>query len=190
MIPFGGTFLVFSDYNRPAIRLAALSEFGSIFVYTHDSIGLGEDGPTHQPIEHLMALRAIPELLVVRPADANETAAGMAVRDRAPDGPTLLAFSRQAVPHLARTAEWRPRDRSAARYVVSEADGGSPEAIIIATGTEVEPRRRGAGAAPPARRARARRQHALLGAVRGAGPGVSRGGAAARRARASRWKRA
>src|SRR5205823_9554543 len=72
--PYGGSFLVFSDYARPSIRLAALSKFGSIFVFTHDSVGLGEDGPTHQPIEHLMALRAIPELTVIRPADGNETA--------------------------------------------------------------------------------------------------------------------
>jgi transketolase len=137
VIPFGGTFLVFSDYNRPAIRIAALSEFGSIFVYTHDSVGLGEDGPTHQPIEHLMSLRAIPQLLVVRPADGNETAAAWSLAIQRRDGPTLLAFSRQAVPHLERTAELASDGVRRGAYVLSESDGGRPEAIIIATGTEV-----------------------------------------------------
>jgi transketolase len=137
VIPFGGTFLVFSDYNRPAIRIAALSEFGSIFVYTHDSIGLGEDGPTHQPIEHLMALRAMPELHVIRPADGNETAAAWRLAIERRDGPTLLAFSRQAVPHLANTATLAPEGVARGAYVISEAQNGDPEAIIMATGSEV-----------------------------------------------------
>src|SRR6185312_8519301 len=99
VVPFCATFLTFSDYNRPAIRLAALSEFRSIFVFTHDSIGLGEDGPTHQPIEHLMALRMIPQIRVIRPADPNESAmAWKAAIEH--QGPTVLAFSRQAVPNL------------------------------------------------------------------------------------------
>ncbi len=134
VIAYGGTFLVFSDYNRPAIRIAALSDFGSIFVYTHDSIGVGEDGPTHQPIEHLAALRAMPKLFVIRPADGNETAMAWKIAIERRDGPTVLAFSRQAVPHLAGTA-----GGGALRggYVVSEAEGGRPEAIIIGTGTEV-----------------------------------------------------
>jgi transketolase len=134
VIAYGGTFLVFSDYNRPAIRIAALSDCGSIFLYTHDSIGLGEDGPTHQPIEHLAALRAMPKLYVIRPADGNETALAWKIAIERRHGPTALAFSRQAVPHLAGSA-----GRGALRgaYVVSEAEGGRPDAIIIGTGTEV-----------------------------------------------------
>ncbi len=136
-IPFGGTFLVFSDYNRPAIRIAALSHFRSIFVFTHDSVGLGEDGPTHQPIEHHMALRAMPHLRYIRPADPNETAmAWKAAIDY--QGPTALALTRQAVPHLEGTADGRARGLTRGAYVVSEAVGsGRPDAIIIATGSEV-----------------------------------------------------
>ena len=134
VIAYGGTFLVFSDYNRPAIRIAALSDFGSIFLYTHDSIGLGEDGPTHQPIEHLAALRAMPKLYVIRPADGNETALAWKIAIERRHGPTALAFSRQAVPHLAGSAGGGAL-RGA--YVVSEAEGGRPDAIIIGTGTEV-----------------------------------------------------
>ncbi len=135
-IPYGGTFLVFSDYNRPAIRIAALSDFGSIFVYTHDSIGLGEDGPTHQPIEHLAALRAMPKLRVIRPADGNETAMAWKAALEHRHGPTALAFSRQAVPHLAGTANGGAAGLLRGAYVVSEGEG-SLDAIIIATGTEV-----------------------------------------------------
>jgi transketolase len=136
VIPFAGTFLVFSDYNRPAIRIAALSEFRSIFVYTHDSIGLGEDGPTHQPIEHLAALRAMPRLHVIRPADANETAMAWkaAVEHH---GPTVLVFSRQALPNLAGTTNGGAQGLLRGAYVVSEASSGSPNAILIATGSEV-----------------------------------------------------
>ncbi|MDP9236837.1 MAG: transketolase [Chloroflexota bacterium] len=138
VIPFGATFLVFSDYNRPTIRLAALSGFGSIFVYTHDSVGLGEDGPTHQPVEHLMALRAIPKVRVIRPADANETSIAWMAAVEHRDGPTVLVFSRQAVPNLAGTAGGGARGLLRGAYVVSEASGtGRPDAIIIATGSEV-----------------------------------------------------
>jgi transketolase len=133
VIPFGGTFLTFSDYNRPAIRLAALSELRSIFVFTHDSVGLGEDGPTHQPIEHLSALRTIPHVHVFRPCDGNEAA--MAWRSAIEyHGPTVLALSRQALPNLPGTMGGGAL-RGA--YVVSEAEGGSVDAIIIATGSEV-----------------------------------------------------
>jgi transketolase len=136
VIPYGGTFMAFSDYCRPAIRLAALSEFRSIFVFTHDSVGLGEDGPTHQPIEHLMALRAIPRLSLVRPADGNETAmAWKAAVER--HGPTALALTRQAVPHLEETADGGARGLLRGAYVLSDAPGGRPDAIIIATGSEV-----------------------------------------------------
>ncbi|HEY7801897.1 MAG TPA: transketolase C-terminal domain-containing protein, partial [Dehalococcoidia bacterium] len=137
VLPFGATFLTFSDYCRPSIRLAALSGYHSIFVFTHDSIGLGEDGPTHQPIEHLMALRVIPELTVIRPADGNETSMAwtVAVERR---GPTLLALSRQSLPQLPGTAGGGARGLRRGAYVVSEAPGsGSPDAIIIATGSEV-----------------------------------------------------
>ncbi|HYM15374.1 MAG TPA: transketolase [Dehalococcoidia bacterium] len=137
VIPFVATFLVFSDYCRPSIRLASLSELGTIFVFTHDSVGLGEDGPTHQPIEHLMALRAMPGLTVIRPADPNETAAAWAFAIQHRQGPTLLALSRQAVPNLAGTAQGGSRGLFRGAYVVSEADGGHPDAILIATGSEV-----------------------------------------------------
>jgi transketolase len=138
VIPYGGTFLVFSDYCRPSIRLAALSEYRPILVFTHDSIGLGEDGPTHQPIEHLMALRAIPQLTLIRPADANETAMAWKVAMENNNGPTLLALSRQALPILAGTAGGGARGVLRGAYVVSEAPGtGTPDAIIIATGSEV-----------------------------------------------------
>ncbi len=137
VIPFAGTFLVFSDYNRPAIRIAALSGFRSIFVFTHDSVGVGEDGPTHQPIEHLAALRAMPKLTVIRPADPNETAMAwkLAVEN---DGPTVLALTRQAVPNLPGTANGAALGVLRGAYVVSDATGaGRPDAIIIATGSEV-----------------------------------------------------
>ncbi len=135
VIPFAGTFLTFSDYNRPAIRLAALSELPSIFVFTHDSIGLGEDGPTHQPIEHVMALRAIPCLTVVRPADANESAMAWKVAVEN-ERPTVLIFSRQALPNLSGTSNGGAEGLLRGAYVVSEA-GGRPDAILIATGSEV-----------------------------------------------------
>jgi transketolase len=136
VIPFGGTFLVFSDYSRPAIRIAALSGFRPIFVFTHDSVGLGEDGPTHQPVEHLASLRAMPELTLIRPADPNETVMAwkLAIQDH---GPTALALTRQAVPNLAGTANGGAAGLLRGAYVVSEAPGGRPDAIIIATGSEV-----------------------------------------------------
>lgn len=136
VIPFGGTFLTFSDYMRPAVRLAALSEYQVIFVFTHDSVGLGEDGPTHQPIEHLVSLRVIPHLAVVRPADANETAmAWKLALER--HKPTALALTRQAVSHLAGTADGGAAGLLRGAYVVSEAQDGRIDAIIIATGSEV-----------------------------------------------------
>ncbi len=103
LIPFGATFLTFADYMREPIRLSALSHYPSIWVFTHDSIGVGEDGPTHQPVEHLASLRCIPNLVVLRPADANETAAAWKVAVERRRGPTLLALTRQNVPTLDRT---------------------------------------------------------------------------------------
>ncbi|WP_017610582.1 transketolase [Nocardiopsis xinjiangensis] len=135
--PYGGTFLVFSDYMRPAVRLAALMQLPVTYVWTHDSIGLGEDGPTHQPIEHLWALRAIPGLDVVRPADANETAVVWRKALETTDRPSALALTRQNLPVLDR-GEYAPAEEAVkGGYVLAEASGGSPEAIVIATGSEV-----------------------------------------------------
>ncbi|HEU4614588.1 MAG TPA: transketolase, partial [Kofleriaceae bacterium] len=135
-IPFAATFLVFSDYMRPALRLAALAELRSIFVFTHDSIGLGEDGPSHQPIEHLAALRAIPNMLVIRPCDANETrwAWQVAIEQRA--RPTALVLTRQHVPTLDRSI-YAPADglRYGAYVLGDERD--TPDVILIASGSEV-----------------------------------------------------
>ncbi|WP_242623118.1 transketolase [Pseudonocardia sediminis] len=133
--PYGGTFLVFSDYMRPAVRLGALMKTSAIYVWTHDSIGLGEDGPTHQPIEHLASLRAIPGLAVVRPGDANETAyAWKAAIEKPEDGPIGFALTRQAVPTLPGTsAEGVARGG----YVLDEASSGVPQVVIIATGSEL-----------------------------------------------------
>jgi len=135
IIPYSGTFLVFSDYCRPSIRLAALMGERVIHVMTHDSIGLGEDGPTHQPVEHLAALRAIPNLLVIRPADGLETAAawGLALEHR--DGPTLLALTRQNLPALERPASFDARTLRRGGYVLREASNAA--LTFVATGSEV-----------------------------------------------------
>ncbi len=135
-IPYTGTFLVFSDYMRPAMRLAALSHVQSLFVFTHDSLYLGEDGPTHQPVEHLAALRSIPNLDVVRPADALECAAVWAHALLRRTGPTAFSLTRQNVPPLARPAGFEAKDMLRGAYVIDEAEG-APEAVIVATGAEV-----------------------------------------------------
>jgi transketolase len=134
-IPYGGTFLVFSDYARNAVRLASLMHIRVVYVFTHDSIGLGEDGPTHQPIEHLAALRAMPVLSVWRPCDGAETAAAWIAAVERKNGPTLLALTRQALPPQKRTAEQQAAIRRGG-YVLIEA-AGTPECIVIATGSEV-----------------------------------------------------
>jgi len=131
---YGGTFLVFSDYMRPPVRLAALMQIPTIYVWTHDSIGLGGDGPTHQPIEHLAALRAIPGLDVVRPADANETAAAWRATLEHTDRPIALALSRQNLPVIDAA---KVADVSKGAYVLEEASAGLPDVIIVATGSEV-----------------------------------------------------
>jgi len=131
VVPVGGTFFVFSDYMRPSVRLAAMSEFKAIFSFTHDSVGLGQDGPTHQPIEHLASLRAMPQLRLIRPADANETAAAWRVAIDA-DGPTALVLTRQDVPVLEGTAGGAV-ERGA--YVL--ADPGDAQVVLIGTGSEV-----------------------------------------------------
>jgi transketolase len=135
--PYGGTFLVFSDYMRPAVRLAALMKLPVTYVWTHDSIGLGEDGPTHQPVEHLSALRAIPGLDVVRPADANETAWAWRMALEHTDRPTALCLTRQNLPVLDRT-EVAPADGVAhGGYVLADASDGQPQVILMASGSEV-----------------------------------------------------
>ncbi len=130
VIPYGGTFFCFSDYMRPAIRLAALSECHTIFVFTHDSIGLGEDGPTHQPIEQLASLRAMPHLLTLRPADANETAAAWKVAVEHTHGPVALVLSRQALPILPKQAGFEK-----GAYIIHEVD--NPQLALVASGSEV-----------------------------------------------------
>jgi len=136
--PYGGTFLVFSDYMRPAVRLAALMKLPVTYVWTHDSIGLGEDGPTHQPIEQLSALRAIPGLDVVRPADANETAVAWRTIIEHTDRPAGLCLTRQNVPTFDRSVFGSAEGVARGGYVLAEASAGLPEVILIATGSEVQ----------------------------------------------------
>jgi transketolase len=135
LLPFSATFLVFSDYMKPSIRLGALSKLKAFYVFTHDSVGVGEDGPTHEPIEQLAGLRAIPGLNVMRPADATEASECWAVA-ATHDGPTLFALTRQNVPHLSR-ANVKNGDVSKGAYILSEAEGGAPELILIGSGSEV-----------------------------------------------------
>lgn len=137
VIPYGGTFLIFSDYMRPAIRVAALSHIHAIYVFTHDSIGLGEDGPTHQPIEHLAALRAMPNLTVIRPADATETAVAWRAALEHRGGPVALALTRQKLPVLDRTKFPPAELLLKGAYILAEADQGHPRLILIAAGSEV-----------------------------------------------------
>jgi len=136
-IPFGATFLVFSDYMRPAIRLAALTGLRSIFVFTHDSVFLGEDGPTHQPVEHVPSLRLIPNLHVWRPADGLETAMAWASALGRAGGPTALALTRQKLPPLDRPADFDRALVARGGYVLAEAEGGKPGVVLVATGSEV-----------------------------------------------------
>ncbi|MBN1103803.1 MAG: transketolase [Deltaproteobacteria bacterium] len=137
LIPYGGTFLVFSDYMRPAIRLAALMGLKVIYVFTHDSIGLGEDGPTHQPVEHLAALRAIPHLTVLRPCDANETAEAWRFALSQTSGPVALVLSRQNLPTLDRNQVSPAEGLHRGAYTLAQETGGNPDLILIASGSEV-----------------------------------------------------
>jgi transketolase len=137
LIPYGGTFLVFSDYMRPAIRLSALSHIPSIWVFTHDSVGVGEDGPTHQPVEHLAALRAIPGLVTIRPADANETAQAWSFAIRHRQGPTALALSRQSLPTLDRSRYGAAGGLDRGAYVLADLGSKKPQLILMASGSEV-----------------------------------------------------
>jgi transketolase len=135
-IPYTATFLIFSDYMRPPIRLAALMDLRVVYVFTHDSIGLGEDGPTHQPIEQLLALRAIPNLVVLRPADATETVEAWKAAVMRREGPTVLVMSRQNLPVLDRGAYAKADGVQRGGYVLWEAPG-KPDVVLIATGSEV-----------------------------------------------------
>ena len=137
VIPFGGTFLVFSDYMRPSIRLAAMMGLHVIYVFSHDSLWIGEDGPTHQPVEQLASLRAIPNLTVIRPADANETVVAWRVALEQRSGPVALILSRQSLPILDRSSLAPAEELVRGAYVLAEAEGGQPDLILIATGSEV-----------------------------------------------------
>ncbi len=137
VIPFGATFLMFSDYMRGALRLSALSHLQSIWVFTHDSIGLGEDGPTHQPVEHLASLRAMPNMNVIRPGDANETAEAWKAAILRKNGPTSLILSRQAMPTLDRTEFAPASGLQNGAYVLADLGEGEPAIILMATGSEV-----------------------------------------------------
>jgi transketolase len=135
--PFVATFFQFSDYMRPSIRLAALSELPVLFVWTHDSVGMGEDGPTHQPVEHLMALRAVPGLTIIRPGDANEAVEAWRAAMEHREGPVGLVLSRQKMPVLDRTKFGAARGLARGAYVLAEASGGAPRLILIASGSEL-----------------------------------------------------
>ncbi|MDZ7724047.1 MAG: transketolase C-terminal domain-containing protein [candidate division KSB1 bacterium] len=135
--PFASTFFVFSDYARPAIRLAAIMKVPAIYVMTHDSIGVGEDGPTHQPVEHMAALRCIPGLTVIRPADANETAWAWRAAIKNTDGPTMLLFTRQKLPVIDQAAYAPASGVLKGAYILCKEDGNTPDVILIATGSEV-----------------------------------------------------
>ena len=137
VIPYGGTFLIFSDYMRPPIRLAAMMGLKVIYIFTHDSIGLGEDGPTHQPIEQLAALRAIPNLTVLRPCDANETAEAWRFALQHNEGPVALALTRQGLPILDRKEFASAKDLHRGGYVLSDDGDKQPNIILMGSGSEV-----------------------------------------------------
>ena len=199
-LPYCATFLTFSDYMRGAVRIAALSGLHVTYVWTHDSVGLGEDGPTHQPVEHYAALRAIPNLWFVRPGDGNEAAAAWALAVERPTiagasaGPVALAFTRQKLPTLAGTQELARDGVRRGGYVLREATGGTPQLILIGTGSELQLCVTAADGARGRRHPDPRREPPLLGALRRPGPGLPRPRPAADRAqarlgggRASRW---
>ena len=188
---YGSGFLIFSDYMKPPIRLGAIMELPVIYVFTHDSIGVGEDGPTHQPVEQLIALRAIPGLITLRPADANEVAEAWRVIVALKHEPACLVLSRQPLPTFDRTRYAPAAGVARGAYVLADAANGKPEVILIGTGSEVALCVDGVRDARAGGHRGARRQHAVLGVVRAAGPGLPRSGPAARRhARGSRSSRA
>ena len=172
--PYGSGFLIFSDYARAAIRLSALMEIPVIHIFTHDSIGVGEDGPTHQPVEHLASLRAIPGLITLRPADANEVVEAWRVIMKLHHEPVVLVLTRQDVPTLDRTKYAPASGLARGAYVLADAEDGTPDVLLLATGSEVYlcvnafEKLEARGDQGP------RREHALVGAVRAPGPGVPR----------------
>lgn len=135
--PYGSQFLIFSDYSRPTLRLSALMELPVIYIYTHDSIGVGEDGPTHQPIEHLASLRAIPGLITLRPADANEVVEAWRVLMHLRHEPAALILTRQALPTLDRTTVAAASGLAQGAYILLDAADGRPDVLLIGTGSEV-----------------------------------------------------
>ncbi len=137
IIPYGATFLIFSDYMRPPIRLAAIMKIRPIFIYTHDSIGLGEDGTTHQPVEQLIGLRSVPNLTVIRPADANETAHAWRVALEHSGGPVALILTRQGIPVIDQEKYAKANELEKGAYILSESEK-TPQIILIGTGSEVQ----------------------------------------------------
>jgi transketolase len=135
--PYGSTFLIFSDYARHALRLSALMEIPVIYIFTHDSIGVGEDGPTHQPVEHLASLRAIPGFITLRPADANEVVESWKFIAQLRHEPVALVLTRQALPTLDRTKYASAEGVKHGAYVLADADDGKPDILLLATGSEV-----------------------------------------------------
>src|SRR3712207_2664803 len=135
--PYGSGFLIFSDYARPAIRLSALMELPTIHIFTHDSIGVGEDGPTHQPVEQLASLRAVPGLIILRPADANEVVEAWRVIMELRHEPVALILTRQALPTLDRTIYAPAAGVAQGAYVLADAPDGKPDVLLLASGSEV-----------------------------------------------------
>jgi transketolase len=135
--PFGGTFFNFTDYMRPAMRLAAIAEIPTIYILTHDSIGLGEDGPTHQPIEQLASLRAMPHMIVMRPGDANEVVEAWKVTMPMKHNPVAMVLTRQALPTIDRTKYAAASGVAKGGYILGDAQGGKPHVILIGTGSEL-----------------------------------------------------
>jgi len=135
--PYGSTFLIFSDYMRPPVRLACIMNRHVIYVYTHDSIGLGEDGPTHQPIEQLSALRAIPKMTLIRPADASETAEAWRAALKHKEGPVALVLTRQKLPFIDRSKYAAASGLARGAYVLADSPGGAPQVVMMSTGSEV-----------------------------------------------------
>ena len=168
IVPLAVTYLAFSDYERPAMRMAALMGLPVKFVFSHDSIGIGRNGPTHQPVEILASLRAMPNMLVLRPADAVEAAECWEIAFEHRDGPSTLVFARQALPHVRRMHTSANLSRRGA-YVLAEADGGTREVTLLATGSEVALALAARDALQAARHADGGGLDAVLGAVRGPG---------------------
>jgi transketolase len=137
IVPYGATFLIFSDYMRPPVRLACIMNRHVVYVYTHDSIGLGEDGPTHQPIEQLSTLRAIPHMTLIRPADASETTEAWRVALKHKEGPVALVLTRQKLSFIDRTKYAPATGLARGAYVLADAAGGAPEVVLMSSGSEV-----------------------------------------------------